>query len=435
MLRLVLRELVEKARIWFGVTLVAAATAAVLDVAAAAIETAAHAGGAEGLALYAIGGLMVVTTTVAGVVVLSAAAGLTVVLQQRDYALWMLTGIGPGVVRLVVSTQLVVVAVLGAVAGTVLFAPLVRPVLGGVVRQSDGFGALDVRFGPASYVGVVAFVAVVVLLSGGRSAGRASRVSGLTVLRDPDPPSTRMGAPRWIAAVALAAVAAAVVRSLGGTPAERLEPPLLLLGVLTASLLVCLGPVLYPAVLRGWTAVVPATASSSWFLARAGTLHRVGRSSATVSPLLVAAALAGSLYAADAGSGSASVSYAAVLLLIGGPLVLSVLGAAVTVVMASAARDREAALIRASGATTGVVLASAAWEAVIYVGTAALLGLVPVAVTTLAGYWAAREADPLAGPVAVAVTAVGELVLLLLATLLPALWGLRREVPALLAAE
>jgi hypothetical protein len=71
MLRLVVNELRAKARIWLGVTVVAAATAAVLDVAATALETAAHAGGNAGLALYAIGGLMVVTTTVAAVVVLS----------------------------------------------------------------------------------------------------------------------------------------------------------------------------------------------------------------------------------------------------------------------------------------------------------------------------------------------------------------------------
>ncbi|WP_035855964.1 FtsX-like permease family protein [Cryptosporangium arvum] len=434
MLRLVVNELRAKARIWLGVTVVAAATAAVLDVAATALETAARAGGNAGLALYAIGGLMVVTTTVAAVVVLSSAAGLTVVLQQRDYALWQLTGIGPSTVRLVVSTQLVVVALIGAVAGTLVALPVVRPLFARVVADSEGLGSVDVVFGPRGYVSVVVFVAVVVLFAGGGSARRAARVNGLAVLRDPDPPTTRMGVVRWVAAALLAALAGTIVRSLPGRPAENLEPPLLLTGLLVASLSACLGPVLYPAVMRAWTSVVPATASSSWFLARAGALHRVGRSSATMSPLVVAVALPGSLYAANGVARSGSVGIAAVVLLIGGPLVLSVLGAAVTVVMASGARDREAALVQASGGTAGVVVGAAAWEAVLYVVTAALVGAVAVGVVTVAGVWAAGAA-PAAGFGAVAVTAAGELALMLVATLLPAWWSSRRPIAGLLAAE
>ena len=447
MLRLVLADLLQHARVWLGVTVVAAAAALVLSTAAADLETAARTGGDVGLALYAIGGLVVVTTTVAAVVVLASAADLTVVLQQRSHALWLLLGISPAAVRRVVRAQLLLAGLVGALVGTALAVPLLSPLFARTVGAAPGFGAVEVRYGGVGAAAVVVAVVVVVGLSGGRSARRASRVAATAVLRDPDPPGTRVGAGRWVLAVVLLGVLVAVLASLGGRPADRLQPPLLLTGLLVAGVLVALGPLVVPAVLRAWTRLVPVRLSSAWFLARASAAHRTGRSAAAISPLLVACALTGSLSAAGAvatagpaAAGTVSpVSLPTVVLLVGGPVLLSVLGAVVTVLMSAGPRHREAALVRAAGGTPGLVLLAALAEAVIYVVTAALLGLVAVAVTTAAGL--AAVGAPLLGPAtgpgfrAAGVTAAAELVVLAAATLVPAALGARRSVRAVLAAE
>jgi len=201
-----------------------------------------------------------------------------------------------------------------------------------------------------------------------------------------------------------------------------------------------------PVLLRGWTSLVPARWSASWYLARAGAAHSIGRSSAAVNPLMVAVALAGGLYSANGtvraaqGAGaSPSISLGTVVLLLGGPLLLSALGSAVTIFMSARVRDREAALVRATGGTPAVVVATAAWEAVIYVGTALLLGGVGVVATALVGAWAVADEAPGTFPGlglgAVAVIAGAELALVLVATVVPAGLGLRREVAATLAAE
>jgi putative ABC transport system permease protein len=134
---------------------------------------------------------------------------------------------------------------------------------------------------------------------------------------------------------------------------ERLEVPLWIISPLVATLLVCLGPIAFPALLRGWTSLVPRRWST--FLARSAA-HSIGRSTGAVNPLMVAVALAGGLYsangtvrAAEGTSASPSISIGTVVLLLGGPLLLSALGSAVTIFMSARVRNREAALVRATG--------------------------------------------------------------------------------------
>lgn len=446
MLKLVVRDLLAHLRIWLGVAVVAAATAVVGATAAGDIETAAALGGDVALALYAISGSVVVLTAVAAVIVLSSVANLTVVLQQRDHALWQLVGVRPGAVRTVVSVQLVLVALAGALVGTALSLPLLQPFFDFVFADLPGFGSLPVRFGWRGAVSVVLVVTGVVLLAGSRSAGRASRVRGMAVLADPDPPATRMGWARWCGAAVVLVALVSLVVSLRGSSLDRVEPPLTVVAPLVACLLVCVGPLVFPAVLRGWTALVPARGSASWSLARAQAVHSIGRSTAAVNPLMLAVALAGGLYAANgtvraaAGDGGpASIALATVVLLLGGPVLLSALGSAVTIFMASGVREREGALLRASGGTGALVVATAAWEAVIYVVTAALLGAVGVLVTGAAAAWAvSAEAPgtlPSFGLGPMGVVAGAELLLVLLATVVPTLLGLRRAVASTLAAE
>ena len=443
MLRLIFSDLAANFRIWAGTLVVALATGAVTTVAAAEIETAARTGGDSGLALYAISGTVLLFATLTTVIVLGSISNLAVALQQRPYALWQLVGIRPALIRLVVLTQLLIVALAGGAAGCAVTAPALPALFRFFLAGASGLDGLRPRFGVVAAGSVVAFVTVVVVVSGARAAGRASRVPALQSLREPDLPRRRMGVLRWLNALVLLAILVSVLSSLPGSAADRLATPLMIVAPLTAGLLAAVSPLLYPAFLRAWTALIPPSVSAGWYLARNSTAHNVSRSTAAISPLTVAVALAGGFYTATGIGGAAisrespgaaqGVATGTVALLIGGPLILAVLGATATIFMTSRSREREFALIQAAGGTQATVLGAAACEAVIYVVTAAVLGAAAVGVTALAGLAAVGSWEFGVGPVA-AVAATG-LVLTLAATVLPTLFALRDEVPRTLAAE
>jgi putative ABC transport system permease protein len=265
-------------------------------------------------------------------------------------------------------------------------------------------------------------------------------VSPLESLREPDLPTLRMSRWRWLAGVVFAVVAAAITTSLPGSAVDRISVPLMLVGALVAAALSAFGPTVFGPVLTAWTSIVPASASASWYLARNSARYNLSRSSAVISSLMVAIALVGSFYTASgtvahaARHGDADVSTGTVGLILGGPLLLSLLGAAVAVAMPGRTREREGALIRAAGGTGRTLLAGAVWEAIIYVGTALLLGSAAVVCTALIGAWAAST-SPAWALVPVVVTALAGLVLMLVATVAPTGLAVRRPVTASLAAE
>lgn len=419
MTRLVVADLLANLRIWVGALVVALATALVFAVVGSSIETAISVGGNDALALYAISGTVTVFTAVAALVVVGSVAGLTVTAQQREYALWQLVGVRPALVRAVVTAQLLVVGLVGAVPGVLLVRPLLGPLFSYAFAGSGGLEDLEPRLGPVTSAVAVLAVALLVTLGGSRAARRAGHTPPIESLRTAEAPVAGMTAARWVAGVVVLLIVAAVVASLPGTSVDRLDVPLMLVGPLTAGALAALGPLYLARLLAGWSAVVPVTASSAWYLARNSTVFNAGRSTATISPLMVAVALGGSLYSAEAAVGNSSPSLGTVVLLMGGPLLLSVLGAAVTVFMSGRGRERESALLVAAGATPGVVRAAAGFEAVIYVVTAAILGLVAVSVTAVAGALRVGTA-PHFGLAAVAVVLLAGLVLMLAATLAPA---------------
>lgn len=443
MLRLILSDLLLHRRLWVGYLLIAAATAAVGSVAAAQIETAVRTGGDVRPALFAISGTVIIFSTVTAVVVLGSITNLVVALQRRGHALWHLVGIRPGLIRLVVLAQLLIVGMLGGAAGCALAAPALPALFRFFFASVRDMAGVRPRFGLAAAGAVVLVVTFVVLLSGARGAGRASRVPALQSLREPDLPRRRMGVPRWLAAAVVPAALFSLISSLPGTPAAQLAMPLMLVAPLTAGFFAAVAPVLFPVVLRAWTALVPASASASWFLARNATGHTSSRSTATISPLMLAVALAGGFATATRIGGAAvraesgqqvpDVATGVVALLIGGPLLLAVLGATITVFLSSRSREREFALIQAAGGTRGTVLAAAAGEALIYVVTAGLLGGATVLVTALAGLYSAAVWE--FGTAAVAGIIAAGLLLTVAATALPALSALREEIPRTLAAE
>ena len=448
--RLVVGELLADARTWVGAGVVAGAAAVVGAVAACLLQSAVQVGGTLGLALYPIVSTVVVFTAVATLVVLSSVAALTISSQQRSHALWQLIGMGPRQVRTVVLAQLLLVALAGALAGTLLAAPLVVPFCRWVLATSSGLQRVPLAFGPVAAAAVVVVVTVVVTAGGRRSARAASRTSGLLLVRDADPPLARMGRRRWAGLVVLLGVVVLLALSAVRTPLDQVLVPLTLTGPLLSALVVAAGPLVFAPFLRAWTSLVPADASASWFLARAAAAHGTARASATTSPLVVAVAFPGTLYAAtdtvraavgaQTGRLPPAPPVQTAVLLIGGPLLLAAVGAAATVFMSGRVRERESALVRAAGGSHGVVLLAAVWESVIHAVTATALGLAAVVVTAAVAAWAVVPAGgapalPSFGAAAVAVTAGTGLVLLLAATVPTTLLALRRELAPALSVE
>ena len=447
--RLVVGEVLADARTWVGAGVVAGAAAVVGAVAACLLQSAVQVGGMLGLALYPIASVVVVFTVVATLVVLSSVAALTISSQQRSHALWQLIGMAPRQVRTIVLSQLLLVAFTGALGGTLVAAPLVVPFCRWVLTTSSGLQAVPLAFGPLSAAVVVAVVTAVVTAGGRRSARAASRTSGLQLVRDADPPLARMSRRRWAGTVVLLCVVVLLVISAGATPLDQVLVPLTLVGPLLTALVVVLGPLVFAPFLRAWTSLVPANASASWFLARAAAAHGTARASATTSPLVVAVAFPGTLYAAtdtvragiavQTGQLPPAPPVQTAILVIGGPLLLAAVGAAATVFMSGRVRERESALVRAAGGSHGVVLLGAVWESVIYAVTASALGTAAVVITASVAAWAAAPAGalllPSFGVGAVAVTAGAGLLLLLAATVPTTLLALRRQLAPALSVE
>ncbi|PZE84135.1 FtsX-like permease family protein [Curtobacterium sp. MCBD17_032] len=453
--RLVLSDLRSNTGIWVGALVVTIATAAAAAVAAAMLETglALVAAGSErdllraaGLATVAT--LVVVLTVVAVAAVLGSVTRLTIDLQRRGYALWQLVGVPSRSVTVIVRLQLAVVALVGSSVGCLVVAPVVPAVLHVGLSASDGLRDLHERFGVVSGVAVVVSVTAVVVLSSLRSSRRAGRVRPVEVLRDPEDAQRGTGWGRWAGAGVAVALAALMTSTLAAA-GVRAGAQVVLIGPLVTAALVAVGPTLFPAVVRTWTRIVPAHRSASWFLARNAAASAVGRSTATVSALVITIALPGSITAGFATLGDAigrstgatltGLAPQSFLLMLGGPLLVSLSGAAATVLMAGRTREQEAALVEAAGGSRGVVVARAAWESVILVGTAVLVSAVVLVVTSCGQAIALGVSVPGTVPhlglAAAGPAALVSLVLMVAAGTLPLVVGRRRSIPLVLAAD
>ncbi len=447
MIRLIISDLIVHARIWLGVLAVTIAAGFVGAIAAGLLETGAFHGGAVNDGLSSTSSAVIMFTALTALIVLSSTATLTISLQVRSYALWQLVGVRPVLVSLVVLTQLGIIGVVGGLLGSLFAIPVFPALFTWVFREWSGMQGISLHLGIGSAFAVTAAITLTVLFGGLRSARRAGRTPPVEALREPEPSQTRMGWVRVLLAVAtLGAVIALVLNLDGSASMSAFSGQAVLLTPLIAAVLASTGPILFPLVLRGWTALIPARVSATWFLARNSARYRLSRSSAAISPLMVAIALTGGLYTTAATTAAAEtirtgadagfeLAQEGVVILLGGPLLLSAVASAATVFMSGHAREREFALIQAVGSTPHSIVLAAIWEAVVYTVTAVILG----SAATIIGGVIVADALSLAGPSvsfpALGLIAGGGLVLLLAATVMPTAAALRTEIPRTLAVE
>lgn len=452
MIRLVCAELKAGWTAWVGVICVAAVAALAFSLAISMLETGIHAG-AEYLEGFSGGAAAVLMfSTPAAAAVTAAIARLAVDLGRPSYARWQLSGVGPAQTASIVLVQLAATGFAGGVLGFGAATLLVEPVIHAAFSDgSGGYSEIPIVTGWLTAGVAIPATVGVVLVSGVRAARSAGRTPPLAALREPEPQAKRM---RWWRWIVLAGVSAGVsagaawffAAMFGARSISQFMTTAPLVPVVLAVVIVTAGPVLYPLVLRAWTGLVPARTSSSWYLARHQARYHLSRSTASITPLFMGAALLGGLFTMAAtldasmragGERGVTLGIAQVAIMIGGPVLLSAVGAAVVVFMSNRTQGNEQALLLASGAGSGTVLAAAAWQAVIHVVTASLLAAgVLVATALVNGAAVARFVPgvPVVDAGYALALAGGGLALTLVATTLPVVARTRESLTSRLAA-
>lgn len=445
---LVLAEIRAGWAAWLGVVAVAAVASLACGVAISLLETGLSAGPAYVEGFSGATGMILVFSAPSAIAVTASIARLAVDLGRPGYARWQLAGVSPAQTSSVVLAQLAVAGLAGGVLGYGATRILAGPAIRGVFADgSGGFASVPVITGALTAGVAIPASVVLVLVGGSRAALAAGRTPALTALREPEAQAKRMRWWRWLLLAAVITCSAAFFAAMAQVSSvSQLMSSLPLIPVVLTVVVAAAGPLVYPLLLRAWTGIVPSRASQSWHLARHQARYHLGRSTASITPLFTGAALLGGLFTMTAtlyvsmraaGERGAGLGIAQVIILLGGPVLLSAVGAAVVIFMSNRTQGSEQALLRASGATTGVVLMTAVWQAVIHVVTAALLAVAVISATafvTAAGLGRFGEARPVVDlGYALALVGVG-LLLTLTATVLPVLARSREPLAARLAA-
>ena len=441
MIRLVLSDLRDHAATWVGAFAIAVACGYIGGWAASLVATSATYPNVETLAFAVL-----LFSSVAAVAVLASAANLTVSAQRRSYALWQLANVGPRQVSAVVLAQMAVVAVLGAAAGTLLEAATFGPLFPWVF-SSPAYQPIDQVVPDAGLplMPVVWLAVAAVFLAGGlRGARSAGKTPPMAALRQPE--SVRHGI-TWVRMLLFAGLAVGtwqLAASMSGDDLDSLQYAMFL-PLLMVAALVPVAPAVLSALLAAWTSLVPQRRWNAWYLARHTARFGLAVSTSVETPIVVGFSLVAGIFSLGnllegfirqqgLADYSATLDLTSAVLLLGGPVLLSAVGAAVGVVMSSKSRTRDVALLVANGARPQTLLAAAACEALIHAATATLVGACVVVASNalVASAVGLPPFEGLAFGEGLVVSLAG-LELVLAATLAPTLAALNKNTAAVLA--
>ena len=443
MMRLVFSDLRDHAATWIGAFAVAMACGYIGGWAVSISATTASYPNTEGFAMP-----MVLFSAFAAIAVIASASNLTVSAQQRSYALWQLANVGPRMVGAVVLVQLATVGVLGAMAGTLIeaatFEPLFPLVFSSPYYQPIDHVVCDVGFRlmPAVWLGVAALFA----LGGLKGARNAGKTSPMVVLRRQEPARKGLTGMRIALFAVLAFATWQFASSLFGVDLDALSYSVFL-PLLMVATIVPVAPAVFSTLLAAWTSLVPQKRWNAWYLARHTARHGLAASTSVETPIVVGFGLVAGIFSLGTmleayirqqglSDYSATLDWTSAVLLLGGPVLLCAVGAAVSVVMTSRSRTRDVALLVASGARPRTLLAAAVCEAFIHATTATLVGAFVVTASNAVVACAVGMPlfDNLDFKGGFAVSLAG-FALVLVATLVPTVAALGREAAAVLAVQ
>lgn len=441
-------------RAWVGVWVTLLVTAAALTGASLVIATGnAQPSGVKGTFsqdfLSTSGVVNAAMITLVGWLMIRATAAQLVHLRTRAMSSWQLVGLSPRQVGRVLLVQGFVAAATALVTAPPLGYLVARVYLAGAAAEAlPRYGELvapPVAVAPSAFVVPTFLLAVATFLGLRRPYRMILQADPVTTVRDlPDDEAARVRPVRIL--LAAAAVSAAfvwlfwAVDQTGSTREQQAGGALFTLLLAVVALVSASAPVVIVAVHRGWTWLVPRQ-FTGWHLARAGLVHAPKRVVAACLPLAVVVILpaglqlvSGSFHASEAASAARSTTDGAplgqVLLIVGLPCVVAIVGAAMALMSAGARRDADLALISLAGATPRSLMRQIVAEAVSVSVTGLIAGGVGLGVVALATHHALSRMLPvvvLSVPVpTLALTLVTAVAVTGVAVLAPALPALSR---------
>ena len=463
MTRYTLRALAAQWRIWSATVAVLALAAVLVDVCLThrfavtrpEVVAAARAVGVGPAELEASGTSIYVYSAFTAIPVVAIVGRSCVQALRTNWAGWRLAGASPRQVLVGVVTTVAVLGLVACAPGVLVASAVDQPFSSVLTRMASArMGRIEVAQTPTTLLLTVVVVVAVAVLGAVGPARAAVRTPAVEAVRDAAPGGRRrMGVGRRILAGlwALASAGQLLVAFLA-PPGKKIDGwptgggQAILASLLLAVLVVLLAPALIPGLLRLWSAPL-ARLGGPWLIARRSALWRSESSASAIGLLALAisftAALTTSLATGQAVVEAAHLSVAInqvdslVLAAILGAMAL--LGAVAVVGMSSRSRQRELAVLRCAGSTVRGVRRQVVIEAALYVGTALLISLLPLVVTTAGeSLFYARAGMPLVvrpgiGPVLlVALLSFLALVAVLLA---PIRGATRAPIGAILAAE
>lgn len=463
MTRYTLRALAAQWRAWSATVAVLALAAGLVNVCLVHrmavtrpdVLAAARAAGVSPAELTVPGVSVAFYTAMVAVPVVAVVGQSCVQALRTSWALWRLAGALP---RQVLAAVVATVGVLGLVAcvpGILLGLVAAQPFASVLTRLAAArMGRIEVAQTPTTLLLTVVVVVAIALLGAIGPARAAVRTPAVEAVRDVAPTGrSRMGLLRWVTAGLWGlACTGQLVAALLARPGPMVEGwptgggQATLASLLLAVLVVLMAPVLIPGLLRLWSAPLTRL-GGPWLIARRSALWRAGSAASAIGLLALSfsftAALMTSLATSEAVVEAAHLSVAlnqADSLVLAGILgAMALLGAVAVVGMTSRSRQRELAVLRCAGSTVRGVRWQVVAEAGLYVATALLVSVVPLAVTAVGeAVFYARAGLPLVvrpavGPVLlVALLSFMSLAAVLLA---PIRGAVRTPIGVVLAAE
>ncbi len=388
-----IQELKYHAASWLGLLLVMVTAGGVASFAASLIEAAfgAEANELQGL-LLSFGSLIVMFSGIACGVVVSGIVDQAIVSQQQSVARWHLVGVPPRSVKWILRTQVMIVAFVGSAVGHLMAIPVHQSLFDSVISSlmpGTSSSLLTLGLSPTGAVASIVICALFAYLATGKGVARAITTPALHVLREPEDPTLHLGWRRWALASCTAALTMLLALSLPHTRAED-QSAWIFVPVLVTAIVAILSPAVLPAVMAGWTRIVPERTSLAWHLARRSALFRLTSSTSSISPLMTIVSLTAGIYSSTSilagvygGSGDEALPLGGAVLILGGPAVVTTVGSAVALLIAGRVRARNMGLLTALGASRRLVARTAFVEAVIYAATAGIVALVSTVVSAL----------------------------------------------------
>jgi putative ABC transport system permease protein len=313
--------------------------------------------------------------------------GATKVAQGRSrFARWRLAGATPAQVFGGVLAQFILLALVASTVGILVALPLIQVGSDFLMSVTDLGILLPAQPTWSAIVATYGFVVGTSLFGAGIPSWRASRVTALEALQDKSGGNEARLRPRSILGAGI--VSAGVIFFAVGAVTEKnngsASSLVMLFGCSVLVVLAILASAVFPVFVRAWTAVVPARISTAWYVARHGALARLTATTSTITPFMIGAGLlsiyfsAATTWAVTSRNDHDAPQLALVqgLVLFTPAAVIAITGSVAIVFMVGQTRDRETALLRATGAPPRTLALMPVLEALIYAVTAFFLSAV-----------------------------------------------------------